>query len=84
MKSKENRVKEEIEQKFSQIDGVIGSVEDSWRKVKQTLLDILNNDIGKMEIAARKPYITEAMVKKIEERRKTNKKIKEYIRLNIN
>jgi hypothetical protein len=34
MKSKENRVKEEIEQKFSQIDGVIGSVEDSWRKVK--------------------------------------------------
>ena len=41
-------------QKFSQIDGVTGIVEDNWGKVKETLLDILNNDIGKMEIAPRK------------------------------
>ena len=53
-----------MEQKFSQIDGVTGSVEDNWGKVKETLLDILNNDIGKMEIAPRKPWITEAMIKK--------------------
>jgi len=31
--------------------------------------DILNNDIGKTEIAPRKPWITEAMIRKIEERR---------------
>ena len=37
--------------------------------MKETLLDILNNDIGKMEIAPRKPWIIEAMMKKIEERR---------------
>ena len=53
-----------MEQKFSQIDGLTGNVEDNWRKVKETLLDILNNDIGKMEIAPRKPWITEATIKK--------------------
>ena len=67
--SKENHVKEVIEQKLSLIDGVTGSVEDNWGKMKETLLDILNNDIGKMEIAPRKPWITEAMIKKMEERR---------------
>ena len=55
-----------IEQKFSQIDGITGSIEDNWGKVKETLLDIKNNDIGKMEIAPRKPWITEAMIKKME------------------
>ena len=42
-------VKEVMEQKFSQIDEVTGSVEDNSRKVKETLLDILNNGIGKIE-----------------------------------
>ena len=37
--------------------------------MKETLLDILNNDVGKMVIAPRKPWITEAMIKKMEERR---------------
>ena len=37
--------------------------------MKETLLDIQNNDIDKMEIAPRKPRITEAMIKKMEERR---------------
>ena len=52
-----------MEQKFSQMDGVKGSVEDNWERVKETLLDILDHDIGKMEIAPRKPWITEAMIK---------------------
>ena len=59
IKIKENNVKEAMEQKFSQIDGVTRSVEDSWGKLKETLLDILNNDIGNMKIAPRKPWITE-------------------------
>ena len=46
-------MKEVMEQKFSQIDGATGSIEDNWGKVTQTLLDILNNDIGKTEIAPR-------------------------------
>ena len=47
------------------------------------MLDIPNNEIGKMEIAPRKPWITEAMIKKMEERRiaKTTN-IKEHRRLN--
>ena len=76
-------MKEIMEQKFSQIDGVTSSVEDNWGKVKETLLDILNNDTGKMEIPPRKPLISEATIKKMEERiiaKTTN--IKEYRRLN--
>ena len=51
--------------------------------MKETPLDILNNDIGKIEIAPRKPWITEAMIKNMEERRiaKTTN-IKEYRWLN--
>ena len=56
-------MKEVIEQNFSQIDAVTGSIKDNWGKVNETLLDIPNNDIGKMEIALRKPWITEAMIK---------------------
>ena len=46
-----NDVIEVIEQTFGQMDGVTNSVEDIWGKVKETLLDFLNNDIGKMAIA---------------------------------
>ena len=82
-KSKENHVKEMMEQKFSQIDGITGKVEENWGKVKETMLDSLNNDTGKMESAPRKPWITEAMIKILEERRtaKTTN-FKEYRRLN--
>ena len=47
IQSEENHAKEEMEQNFSQIDGVTGNVEYNWGKVKETLLDILNYDIGK-------------------------------------
>ena len=42
---------------------------DDWGNAKETLLDILNNDNGKIEIASRKPWITEAIINKIEERK---------------
>ena len=51
------------EQKFSQIDGLTGSLKDSWGKVKETT-DIQNNDTEEMEIASRKSWITEAMIRK--------------------
>jgi hypothetical protein len=51
--------------------------------VKETLLDILNNDIGKMEIVQRKPWITQAMIYKMKERRKTKiTDFKEYRKFN--
>ena len=65
IKSKESHEKEVVDKKISQIDGVSAS----RGRLKETLLDILNNDIGKMEIAPRNPWITEAMIKKMEERR---------------
>ena len=45
-------MKEVIEQNFSQIDAVTGSIKDNWGKVKETLLDVLLNDIRKMEITS--------------------------------
>jgi hypothetical protein len=68
IKRQENLVKEAMDEKFSQIDEVTGSVEYNWGKVKETVLDIQYNDIGKIEIAPRKPWITETMIKKTEER----------------
>jgi hypothetical protein len=76
-------VKEVIEHTFSQIVGVTGNVEESWEKVKETRPNILNNDIGKMEIAPIKPWITQAIINKIEERRKAKTtNVKEYTKLN--
>ena len=49
--------------------------------MKERPLDILNNDIGKIEIAPRKPWLTEAMVKKMEERIVKTSNIKGYRRL---
>ena len=83
IKSKENYMKGEIEQKFSQIDWFTASIEDRWGKAKETLPDILNNDIGKMEIAPRKLWTTQAMNNKMEERRKVTKNFKEYIKGSI-
>ena len=82
IKSKENEVKEVIEQKISQLDGLIGSIKDSQGKVKEKPMDILSNDICKMEITPRKQWITKVMFKKMEETRKTNTtNIKLYRRL---
>ena len=76
-------MKEVIVQTFSHIDGVTGCVEDSWEMVKGTLLGILSNDIGNMEVAQRKSWITKAMIKKMVERRIANTaNAKEYRRLN--
>ena len=71
-----------IEQTFSQVDEFAGSIEDSWGNMKETLLDILNNDFCKMRIAPRKPEVT-SNDQKIEERRKSRiKHLKSYRRLN--
>ena len=42
-------------------------------------MDILNNNIGKMEIAPRKPWVTKAMINKMPKRRKLKTtKVKVY------
>ena len=51
-----------MEQTFNQINDIAGRVEDNWGDMKETLLDILNNDIGNTEIVPRQPSITEAVI----------------------
>ena len=74
-KVKENDGKEIIEQKCSKIYEFPGSIEHRQEKVKETLWDKLNNDIGKTEIASRKSWITQEMINRMEERRKANHKL---------
>ena len=69
-----NNVKEVIEQKFSQIDGFTGCVEDRWEKVKERLLNTLNNDIDKMEIAHKKTINNQSN----DEQNRRKKKSKNY------
>ena len=45
-------------------DEFISGLNDNGEKMKETLLDILNNDIGKIEIAHRKLWITQAIILK--------------------
>ena len=58
-------MKEVIEQKSTHIDRLRGSYNDSWGKVKETQLDILNINIGKMKVAPRNPCMT--MMNEMEE-----------------
>ena len=43
----------------------------SWMIQKLPLLDVLNNDTGKMEIIPRKQWLIQDMINKMEERRKS-------------
>ena len=53
-------------------------------KVKETPLDILSNDIGKIEMAPRKPWKTETLIEKMEEKRTAKTiTVNEYGRRNI-
>ena len=54
----------------------------SWRKVKQTLLYSLINDIGKMETVPRNLSIVEVMINKMKKRRRLKTTdFKDYIKL---
>jgi hypothetical protein len=55
IRSKQNYAKEIIEKKFCHMDEFYRQCRNSWEKVKGTLLYIINNDIGNVEIATRKP-----------------------------
>ena len=69
-------MKEEIERKFSQIDALTGSADESWGKVKETMLGILNNIICKTKRASRKPRISEGMINRMEKKKRGNHKCK--------
>jgi hypothetical protein len=70
--------------------GAIGcdswNVEVQWNNIKDCVLDNISDLVGKVEKRARKPWITQEMISKMDERRKqktanTEEGMKNYRRL---
>ena len=47
-----------------------GNVEVQWKNIKECVLDNIGDLVGKVEKRSRKPWITQEMISKMDERRK--------------
>ena len=47
-----------------------GNVKVQWKNIKECVLDTISDLVGKVENKARKPWITQEMISKMDERRK--------------
>jgi hypothetical protein len=63
-------VQDTLEKKLSAIECDSGNVEAQWNNIKECVVDTLSDLVGKVENRARKPWITQEMISKIDERRK--------------
>ncbi|XP_026482140.1 craniofacial development protein 2-like [Ctenocephalides felis] len=63
-------VRREMETKLSGTNDREEAVEKDWKEVKSVLLETLEDNVEKLEKVARKPWITQEMIKKMDERRK--------------
>jgi len=79
-------VQDTLEEKLSAVGCESGNVEVQWNNIKEYVLDTISDLVGKVEKRARKPWITQEMISKMDERRKwknvnTEKGRKNYRRL---
>jgi hypothetical protein len=63
-------VHDSLEEKLGAIKCESGNVEVQWNNIKKCVLDTMSDLVGKVERRARKPWITQEMIRKMEERRK--------------
>jgi len=63
-------VQDTLERKLSAIECDSGNVEVHWNNIKECVLDTLSDLVRKVEQRARKPWITQEMISKMDERRK--------------
>jgi len=64
------RVQVTLEEKLGAIECKSGNAEVQWNNIKEWALDIIGDLVGKVEKRARKPWITQEMISKMNERRK--------------
>jgi hypothetical protein len=64
------RVQYILEEKLGAIGCESGNVEVQWNNKKECVLDTISDLVGKVEKRARKPWITQQMISKMDERRK--------------
>jgi len=59
-----------LEGKLGAIECDSGNVEVQWNNIKKCVLDTLSDLVGKVEKRARKPWITQQVISKMDERRR--------------
>ena len=59
-----------LEKKLGAMGCDSGNVEVQWNNIKQCTLDTISDLVGKVEKRARKAWITQEMISKMDERRK--------------
>ena len=59
-----------LEEKLGAIGCDSGNVEVQWNNIKEYVLDTISDLVGKVKKRARKPWIKQEMISKMEERRK--------------
>jgi hypothetical protein len=64
------RVQDTLEGKLGVIECDSGNGEVQWYNIKECVLDTLSDLVGKVKKRARKPWITQEMISKMDERRK--------------
>jgi len=70
--TQKQRVQDTLERKLGAIECDSGNVEVQWNNIKECVLDNLSDLVGKVEKRARKPWITQEMISKMDERRWKN------------
>jgi hypothetical protein len=58
------RVQDTVEGKLGAIECDSGNVEVQWNNIKECVLDTLSDLVGKIKKRARKPWITQEMIRK--------------------
>ena len=64
------KVQDTLEQKLDAFECEVGMLKCSGKNIKECVLDIITDLVGKVEKRARKPWITQEMISKMDERRK--------------
>ena len=64
------RVQDTLEEKFGAIGCESGNVQVQWNNIMECVLDTISDLVGEVEKRARKPWITQEMISKMDERRK--------------
>jgi len=64
------RVQDTLEEKLSAIQCKSGNAEVQWKNIEECVLDTISDFIGKIEKRARKPWITQEMISKMDKQRK--------------
>jgi hypothetical protein len=68
--TQKQRMQDTLEGKLGAVECDSGNVEVQWNNIKECVLDTLSDLVGKVEKRARKPWLTQEMISKMDERKK--------------